>query len=178
MARRKYVKDYKLNQSVDERGRLRSEPIYVGSYYVFRESAADVKAQAKKSLAACIGAWAAFIGSLFLNTGAMRLFHVSLPYAFTAIPLWLLTSVTIKAYKASGKLQHRDSDEMNTRYPACSMWSAILPIFALLGMLVAVIFNIGSLVRADIAFALLASVVCACAAYCFTKKSTFTTEEL
>lgn len=178
MAKRKYVKDYKLNQTVDEKGRLKSEPQYVGGYFVFKESLETVKAQAKKSLTACGLAWAAFGASLFLNTGGMRLFHVSLPYAFTAIPLWLLTEVSIKAFKAKGKLQHRESDEMNQRYPACSMWAAVLPLFALLGMLIALIFNIGNLVRADIVFALLASVVCACSAWCFTKKSTFATESL
>lgn len=178
MARKKYVKDYKLNQTVDERGRLKSEPEYVGSYFVFSESADTVKAQAKKSLAACGIAWAAFAASLFLNTGSMRLFHISLPYAFTAIPLWLLTDVCIKAMKTVGKLQHRESDEMTQKYPAASMWTAVLTIFALLGMVIAVIFKIGSLVKADILFALLASVVCACGAYCFKNKNSFATEEL
>lgn len=178
MARRKYVKDYKLNQTVDERGRLRSDPEYVGSYFVFKESLDKVREQAKKCLIACGIGWTAFAASLFLNTGSMRLFHISLPYAFTAIPLWLLTDVTIKALKAKGKMQHRESDEMNQKYPGASMWTAVLTVFALLGMLIAVIFKIGSLGKADILFALLASTVCACGAYCFKYKSTFTTEEL
>lgn len=178
MGRRKYVKDYNLKHSVDEKGRLNSKPEYVGAYFVFRESKETVRAQARKSLIACGAAWAAFAASLFLNTGSMRLFHISLPYAFTAIPLWLLTEVSIKALRVQGKLQHRESDEMNQKYPASSMWVAVLTLFALLGMLVSVIFGAGNLVKADVAFALLASVVCACGAYCFSRKSTFTTEEL
>ena len=178
MARKKYVKDYKLNQTIDERGRISSKAEYAGAYFVFKESKETVKSQAVKSLTACGIAWAAFIASLFLNTGSMRLFHISLPYAFTAIPLWLLTDVCFKARKTEGKLQHRESDEMNQKYPASSMWVAVLTLFALLGMLVAVIFGAGDLVKADVAFALLASVVCACGAYCFSRKSTFTTEEL
>lgn len=178
MAKKKYVKDYKLNHIVDGSGRLKSEPEYVGSYYIFRESAAQVKAQAIKCIAACALAWASFIGSLFLNTGAMRLFHISLPYAFTAIPLWMLTGVCIKAYRTYGKMQHRQSDEMTQKYPAAAMWSALLPILALTGMLISLIFSIGNLVKADIAFAFAVSVVTACSAYCFKNKSTFTTEEL
>ena len=178
MARKKYVKDYKLNHTVDERGRIGSKAEYVGAYYVFRESKDAVKKQARKSLIACAAAWAAFAASLFLNTGSMRLLHISMPYAFTAIPLWMLTGVSIKALRIKGKLQHRESDEMNQRYPATSMWTAVLTLFALLGMVIAVIFKIGSLVKADIAFALLASTVCACGAYCFRNKSFFVTEEL
>ena len=178
MATGKYVKDYKLNQTVDEKGRLRSEPEYIGGYFVFTEKPETVKKQASRSLIACGGAWVSLLGSMLLNTGAMRLINVSLPYAFTAIPLWLLTSVCIKARKTAGKMQHRDSDEMNQRYPACSMWAALLPLLSLLGLLAALIFSFGNLVKADIAFAFLASVTAACSAYCFRHKNIFKTEEL
>lgn len=178
MASRKYVKDYKLNHTVDAKGRLKSEPEYVGAYFVFTDKLGTVKQQAFKSLIACGGAWVSLLGSMLLNTGAMRLINVSLPYAFTAIPLWLLTAVCIKARKINGKMQHRDSDEMNQKYPACSMWAALLPLLSLLGMLAALIFKFGNLVKADIAFALLASVTAACSAYCFRNKNVFKTEEL
>ena len=43
MAKKKYVRDYEISETIDEKGRVRSVPIYVGSYFCFCDAAAAKK---------------------------------------------------------------------------------------------------------------------------------------
>jgi len=178
MSQRKYLKDYKLIHTVNEKGRISSEPEYVGDYFVFQGNDDEAKAGGKKVLTLSLAAWICFFSSLLLNNGAMRLYWVSLPYVFTAIPLWKLTSAATALQKAEDRFTRRESDLFSNSFPAAAVWGMVLPIIAFAGTVLSAICGWGNLVRTDILFCACA-VCCAFLCYlCFTLRKLFTTEKL
>ena len=91
MAKKKYVRDYEISETIDEKGRVRSVPIYVGSYFCFCDAAAAKKSGRLLAPAAALG-WLAYIMALWLPSGAGKLMYVILPFVFAAVPLWYVSS--------------------------------------------------------------------------------------
>ena len=50
MAKKKYAKDYRLSESLNERGRIRTEAEYIGAYYRYSAGYAEARAQISRIL--------------------------------------------------------------------------------------------------------------------------------
>ncbi len=131
MARRKYVKDYKLVHSVDEKGKVRTRAEYAGDRFCFVQEREAIRRQAKPAAAACGLAWLCYIGSLLLNTGAMRCFYISLPYVFTALPLWKLSTSVVTILTVEEPMHRRHSHQVSMEYPPAALWTGALPAVSL-----------------------------------------------
>ena len=99
MAKKKYVRDYEISETIDEKGRVRSVPIYVGSYFCFCDAAAAKKSGRLLAPAAALG-WLAYIMALWLPSGAGKLMYVILPFVFAAVPLWYVSSAVAALLRA------------------------------------------------------------------------------
>ena len=97
MVTRKYIRDYKLSESVTARGGIRTEAVYVGKYYAFEDAALAERA-ARLLLPGCCLAWLLFVGALLPRSGASKLMWVILPYAFSALPLGYMTDSALLLY--------------------------------------------------------------------------------
>ena len=89
MSRNRYVGDYRIVESVDGRGRVRSDYEYIGAPYAYAGDAQAVKAARTRVALCCLIGWAAWVAALFPVSAAMRSLYVALPFAFAAIPLAL-----------------------------------------------------------------------------------------
>ena len=163
MARNRYIKDYRIVETVNERGRIRSNYEYIGAAYVFAADAKTLYRARRFALAACLIGWLAFLGALLPNSTAMRTFYVSLPFAFAALPLWLLTEDAVFAFRAKEPLEHRHADRLANRYPAAAVFTAALPAVSLIGELVTLLRGL-DLRAGDIAFTLFAALLLGCGA--------------
>ena len=63
----------------------------------------------------------------------MHTLQAALPYAFCALPLFLLSDCAASFVKMQEPLSRRQADRMNNRYPAAAMFLAVLSFFALAG---------------------------------------------
>lgn len=61
MVTRKYIKDYKLSESVTERGGIRTEAVYVGKHFEFADEAGAKKCARPLLWGGC-AAWLLFLG--------------------------------------------------------------------------------------------------------------------
>ena len=185
MARRKYVKDYKLVHSVDEKGKVRTRAEYAGDRFCFvqeREAIRRHYAPRNVSLdpaaAACGLAWLCYIGSLLLNTGAMRCFYISMPYVFTALPLWKLSTSVVTILTVEEPMHRRHSHQVSMHYPPAALWTGALPAVSLAGIAITAALGKGSFVTHDLFFSLLGAAIVACAAFCFARRKVFATKKL
>ena len=64
MARRKYLKDYRLVETVDERGRIRTGYEYIGPDYRYARGLETALKARRQALAACGAGMLAFLGGL------------------------------------------------------------------------------------------------------------------
>ncbi len=156
MARKKYARDYRLNESLDERGRIRTEAEYIGVYYRYVSGAETARGALKTLLGFTVLAWALFLCSLLPHSTASLTMYVMLPYLFTALPLGMMTAALLQLRAAGERLDHRTADLAGERVPACSLWMLLLPGLSLLGEGIAQSFGRGPFLPGDAVFLLCA----------------------
>lgn len=174
---KKYVKDYRLSDSPDANGRLRTEYEYVGGSF-YRTAEASVAKQKSILLAVLCGiGWVCWLVPLLFNNGAMHLFYISYPFIFTALTLWLLSMAAFTALTAKEPLKHKQSDRLTNWIPGTSLATAILSGIALIGVIVTLIFWPEKLNGFDWMFGACAAVLCADGIVAFCQRRFFQTEE-
>ena len=168
MSRKKYIKDYRLIETVDERGRIRTDTEYIGGSFFYASGRERALRERKRLLAACAAGWLAFVGALIPNAAGLRAVYTVLPFLFSAIPLGILTDTLLGAPQRE-PFEHRQADRLENRLPPAALWTAILPAAALLGELVRLV--IGADMNAgDGIFVLCAAVETACGAIAFVRR--------
>lgn len=132
MARTPYSRDYRLIESVDERGRIRTDTEYIGAYYRFVSPGQAAAALKRAGLYGKLAALC-FILSLLPRSTASLTLYVTLPYLFTAIPLALLLGGLYRLRQSGQRLDRKAADAANDRYPARCLALFVLPLLALAG---------------------------------------------
>ena len=161
MSRNRYVGDYRLVESIDGRGRIRTDYEYIGAIYTYTGGAKDARRWLKRALATCVAGAAAYAGALIPVSTAMRTLWVALPFAFEALPLGLTVAALVRALRAGDRLEHRHADQLENRCPACSFFTMALPAIALIGEAANLFRGVG-LLAGDIAFAAGAALLLCC----------------
>ena len=161
MSRNRYVGDYRLVESIDGRGHIRTDYEYIGAPYTFAEGTEAATRALKRALADCAVGWLACTGALALPSAASRTLWVVLPLAFAALPLGLMTAAALRALRGKEPLEHRHADQLENRCPACSFFTMALPAIALIGEAANLFRGVG-LLAGDIAFAAGAALLLCC----------------
>ena len=157
MAGKKYTRDYRLNDSLDERGRIRTETEYIGVYFRYAAGADAARGACGRMLCLTGGAAACFVLSLLPRSTASLTLYVMLPYLFTALPIGLLLAALLRLRGRGERLDHRAADQANDRVPGCCLWLMLLPGVSLLGEGIALTFGRAAFLPGDglfLAFAL------------------------
>ena len=170
MARNKYVKDYRLVESVDERGRIRVESEYIGRYYVFRADAPTISAEKKRLGALCAVSWLTYIGAMIPISAAMRTYYISLPFVLAALPLGML-SASVAALPTDGSpMVHSTADKIANSLPPRALFAALLSALAFAAQLVRLAFTRKGLWPGDGIFCLGAAVTAFCGWRIFSRR--------
>lgn len=175
MAKKKYVRDYEISETIDEKGRVRSVPIYVGSYFCFCDAAAAKKSGRLLAPAAALG-WLAYIMALWLPSGAGKLMYVILPFVFAAVPLWYVSSAVAALLRAGDKLKRSEAEKVSGNLPSASVFGIILTAAALLAEGITAIAAPEKLNSSDIAFSAGAVILCAVFALAFSRRQAVATD--
>lgn len=158
MARNRYVKDYRLLETVDERGRIKSSYEYIGDAYRFVSRGERLKKAKLLALGLCPLLWLLFIGAMLPRSLAMRTFYVSLPFAFSALPLGITTEILVSTCLAKEPLEHRHADKIGNRLPPAALSAAVLMGVSLIGEIVRLLLG-GAAQTGDAVFSLLAALL-------------------
>ena len=158
MVRKKYIRDYRLVETVDEQGRIRSDYEYIGEEYVYCLGVDAVRRERRLALGFTAAGWLAFVGGLIPNAAGMRVLWVALPYLFAALPLGILTDTLLTAAPDAEPLRRQQA--------------AILSGAALAGELIRSLFA-GAFPLGDVLFSLCAAVLCAAPVCVFSRRTRF-----
>ena len=169
MAKGKYVKDYQIVESLNSRGGLRLETEYIGEPYVFVSGLASATKTRNLSLLLCLAGWIAFVVALIPNSAGMRTMYVSLPFAFSALPLGLMSNLLLGSLGVKEPMEHRLADRFDNHFPAQALAMTALPAFSLLGEGILWLSG-GAMLPGDACFAPCAAALCACGAVCFLQR--------
>jgi hypothetical protein len=177
MSSRKYRKDYRLIEHVDERGRFTTDSVYCGEVYRFSEGTEKAHAVLKRMLIWTAIGFGCYIGSLIPYSTASRTMIVMIPYLFSVLPLWLLFSSVLRLLKRKDELEQKDADFANDRIPACSLWLLILPGISLAGELCTILFKPQRVLNGDIVFFAGAALLLVSAGACFSRRKSVMAEK-
>ena len=165
MSRNRYVGDYRIVESIDERGRVKSDYEYIGAPYVYAFDARTVEAARLRVALGCLTGWAAWIAALLPVSAAMRALVIALPFAFAAIPLALTAGIAASLFREKAPFEHRHADRLENRAPACTFFMALLSAIALAGEGVNALRG-AEMLPGDGIFAACAALIVACAIFC------------
>ena len=165
MSRNRYVGDYRIVESIDGRGRVKSDYEYIGAPYVYAGDAASVKAARVRVALCCMVGWAAWLAALIPVSTAMRALCIALPFAFAAPPLALASGTAIGLFRQKEPFEHRHADRLENRAPACTFFVALLSAVALVGEAVNALRGV-ALLPGDAVFSAGAALLTACAILC------------
>jgi len=165
MSRNRYVGDYRIVESIDARGRVRSDYEYIGAPYRYAFDARAVKAARLRVTLGCLTGWAGWIAALMPVSAAMRALYVALPFAFAAIPLALTAGTAVSLFREREPFEHRHADRLENRAPACTFFMALLGFVALAGEGVNALRG-AEMLPGDGIFAACAALIVACAIFC------------
>ena len=165
MSRNRYVGDYRIVESIDARGRVRSDYEYIGAPWVYAADGQTVKAARGRVTACCAVGWLAWVVALLPLSAAMRALVVALSFAFAALPLALATGIAVSLFREKPPFEHRHADRLENRGPACTFFVALLGGVSLAGEGVNALRG-AELLPGDGVFAVCAAVLVACAVVC------------
>ncbi len=177
MARNKYIKDYRLLETVDERGRIRVESQYIGRYYVFAAGAEAVRREKRRLLGLCALGWAAFLAALLPVSTAMHTAYISIPFAFAALPLGMLTASLLELPTDGAPMEHRLADRTENSLPPRALFTAALPAAALVGQLLRWAITRQGFWPGDTVFSLGALSLAVCGAAAYSRRRCFVLRE-
>lgn len=177
MAMNRYVKDYRLVETVDERGRIRTELEYIGDRYEYVSDKHSLKNNRIIVFVTCILAWLGYIVALIPVSVSMHTIYISMPFLFTALPLAIMTEILITAPNGSKVLEHRQADKLSNRYPAAAVFIIILAGFPFAVGLIRSLVS-GDNVVGDILFLVCAALITACGILLFIKRRSFDTRKV
>ena len=165
MSRNRYVGDYRIVESIDGRGRVRSDCEYIGAPWVYAANGRTVKAAMRRVAACCAFGWLAWAIALLPLSAAMRALAVALSFAFAALPLGLATGIAVSLFREKPPFEHRHADRLENRAPACTFFVASLASVALAGEGVNALRG-SEMLPGDAVFAVCAAALIACAVVC------------
>ena len=126
MSRNRYVGDYHLADSLDDRGRIRTEVEYVGALYSFVKDDEAVRKTKRCVLFLCAIGWLAYTAAMIPVSAAMRTYYTAIPFVFIAVPLALLTGTVFEVLPLRERFIHRHADRIENRWPSSCMFIAFL----------------------------------------------------
>ncbi len=178
MAVDRYSRDYRLVETVDEKGRIHTDTEYIGAHYRFARGLPEVRTAARKMAACCLLGWLGFLAALYLPSIAMKRLYAALPCAFSALPLWFLSSAVWTGLRAGEKLSRREAERVNSRLPAAALFLMLLPAAACLGALAALLPAGASPLPGDWAFFGGCLLCVLCGLFCFMGRRAVAAEQI
>ena len=133
MSRNRYVGDYHLADTVDDRGKIRTEVEYTGGLYSFSQDPETVSRTKVKSLLLCAAGWLAYIAAMIPVSAATKTFYSAIPFVLTGVPLALLSGTAAAVFPLKERFIHKYADRIENRWPASAAFIVILAGIALLG---------------------------------------------
>ena len=175
MSRNKYVKDYRLEPSVTEKGKIKTKVRYVGGEFDFDRDRETVARSGRVLLYSSVLGWIAFISALIPKTSVMRTLFFSLPFAFCALPLFLISELALFDSRREPPLEHRTADRLSAGLVFRTVLFLVFSAASVVGYAVSMIMNFRSAVPLDAVPGVSSALLLFCALAAFAVRKKFST---
>lgn len=167
MVSRKYLVDYRLEETTGKNGRIKTTAVYIGGDFAFAQPVSRGEKWLLLSLS--VLSWLAFVGALIPVTSAARITYVMLPFVLSALPMYLMTGAAASLLAANDVMTRESSDKISKRLPPGAITTTILSGVAVIAFLVSVIVSRDSVTAGDFVFGALSLLIAFMSAFVFYK---------
>jgi len=158
---KKYARDFHLEESLDDRGRMRKTVTYAGGDYVFEDpAAASGQNRARVAVLAAL-CWPLFLAPLIPVTRAGKLVYAVLPFAGNILAIGALSMSAYTLLRAGEVMCREQAEKLSRRLPASAFFVTLLSGIAALSVAFTALFLWKSLRPADALFLACATALCA-----------------
>ncbi len=173
MVTRRYLKDYRIDDKLNARGKLRADAIYIGGDYRFIDPEAASSGKRYAILIMNVLSWSAFVGALVPQSSASHTMYCVLPLVASVLALFYESMAVYALMTLKEPMRHEQSDKLTVRLPLSSIASAVLSAAALIGFIVHGALSPALLVPGDTVFAVLSGVLAVLSAVIFILSRSF-----
>ena len=177
MARGRYKADYRLVETLDERGRVRTVTEYMGKPYRFTDGVISVRKRLVKVALAVLLGWIAFVWGFVPDSVLSRSSYIALPRAFGAIPLMLITDTAFSAFTWKEPFERRQADKINEVLPASCGGLMVLSALVIITGIIRLAVS-GGAGTGDVQFLLSTAVMMVCGVFAKGQKVAATEDEM
>lgn len=131
LASKKYVKDYRLEDRVNSKGKVRREAHYCGAYFTYQNPEAAARL-ARRLPIPVIGATACTVGTLLPACGYMRAWYTTIPMVVLLPSLYMLWAGLCRMRAAEPPFTRERRDRIADRIAGGGAMLLILSIIAAL----------------------------------------------
>ena len=125
MAGRKYISDYRIEDSLTPSGRIESKRVYQGVYYRFQAPPACIRKLRMQVFLLTAAAMVLLLPMLFTNSDLGRTIYVVLPVASSFVPLYLLLAGARRLGFVDQQFTREHRDKTDKRISRASLWLSI-----------------------------------------------------
>ncbi len=143
MGARRYAGDYRLENVLGKNGKLRTVPVYRGTYFHFSLPTEQLHRLRRKKLILLCAASLGLAVPMFLTGELMRRWYVLLPLVLSLLPAAGLWVSVCHLFRAGEKVIREHKEQMQERFAARSAALWILAVLSLAGQLAALFSGIG-----------------------------------
>ena len=167
MALWKYVDDYRVEEYVDDKGKVKNKVVYIAGDYTLYPAISKKNKIVILVLSLLI--WVPFLVAFIPMTRASQLYYVMLPFVFNIIPQYLMTTAAVSLLREGDILTREKSDKIVRNLPHCSIIVALLSGVAFLGLVITAIIDASDMLTGDIVFGALSLAIAAASSVIFSK---------
>lgn len=185
MITNKYARDYRLENQIDAKGRTVTKAVYVGKYYTFEKTEAEVRAGRTVLLIAGIAAvcMIALGLAVYNNRGFASQYYTLVPFLLCVFPLLYLGMALYSILTFKEKCTREQRDHIADRVAKCGFTGMLFSGIAVIGILVSAILRISGVEERpvtanDIVFISAAVLLFAAFLVVFSRRKTVSMKEI
>ena len=127
---KKYTADYRMELSMDAKGRIREKPVYCGAYYRFEQPNESVRKSTVILVLALLAAAATVLIPMFIKNECVRQFYAFLPQAFALIPLYMFAASLLRIFSAKDEVIREHKDKIVCRLRNASVFLMVVSVLS------------------------------------------------
>ncbi len=137
MVSKKYVGDYRLENVLDRRGKLKTVPVYRGPLFRFKQEESVVKRAKVRCIVFTAAATISLFATLIIRAELLQIIYVVMPLILCILPVSLLWMGNYNLLTVGKTVRRDQNDRIHNRFAGWSIVLLILSAMSLIGQITA-----------------------------------------
>ena len=178
MISRKYADDFRMEKSVNDKGKVVKKAVYIGPFFAYCAGEKELALSRRLCLPVCLLLWVLFAVCFMQDGAAPRQVWVAAIFLVTVFPLIYLTWSSVTMLLSHAPFDRETSDDLYKKYAGASVAQMALSGAACLASGIALLVTRSFVMPGDLVFLLGNLASLGLSVLLFSRRETFKTAEV